>query len=324
VPSLTRSNQKPGLIPGFFLLLILCACEQPEDTTGSTASAGQPAKLTIPGNLEDTDIAEASGIVFSHRVPDLLWAHNDSGAKARLYAFDSRGKSRGRLKLKRADNKDWEDITAFSMGERAYLLVADIGDNDARRKHVTLYIVEEPDLEKDDRQEQRPEWQIDFRYPNGPHDAEAAAIDIDNERVLILTKRDLPPLLFEVPLTREQDDTVEARLLSSVTTLPQPSRRDAEFAPKTGDWHWQPTSMDIARDGSALVILTYSAVYYYSRLDDEDWTSALQRSPLAFDISNIRNAEAIAFSPDGRSIFVTVEKKRAPLIRIDLLGAMQQ
>ena len=292
--------------------------------TGSAANAGRPAKLTIPGNLEDPNLTEASGIVFSHREPDLLWAHNDSGAKARLYAFDARGMSRGRLKLKRADNKDWEDITAFSIDERAYLLVADIGDNDARRKDVTLYVVEEPDLAKDDRQELRPDWQIDFRYPNGPRDAEAAAVDIDNERVLILTKRDLPPLLFEVPLTPEHDGVVDARLLMSVATLPHPSRRDVGFAPQTGDWHWQPTAMDIARDGSAIAILTYRAVYYYSHLEGEDWASALQRSPLAFDLRNIRNAEAIAFSPDGRSLFVTVEKRRAPLIRIDLLGAMQQ
>lgn len=317
-----RSEPKPGLAPGFFFLVLLCACEPAQETTGNPADIGRPATLSIPGNLEDAAITEASGIVFSRRESDLLWAHNDSGAKARLYAFDAGGKSRGRLKLKRADNKDWEDITAFSMDERAYLLVADIGDNDARRKDVTLYVVAEPDLEKGDRQEQRPEWQIDFRYPNGPRDAEAAAVDIDNQRVLILTKRDLPPLLFEVPLTPPNDGIVDARLLASVATLPRPSRRDIEFAPQIGNWHWQPTAMDIARDGSALVVLTYRAVYYYSRIEGESWSSALERSPLAFDISNIRNAEAIAFSPDGRSLFVTVEKRHAPLIRIDLLGAM--
>ena len=248
----------------------------------------------------------------------------DSGAKARIYAIDVDGKTRGRIKLESADNKDWEDIAAFAKNGDPYLLVADIGDNDAKRKSVRLYVVAEPDLSDDVLVQQKAEQEIRFRYPDGPRDAEAIAVDVENERALILSKRDLPPKLYAVPLRADSDDAIDAELLGTVTTLPKPSRRDVEFAPKTKQWHWQPTAMDIADDGSAIVILTYSAVYFFTRENGEDWLSALQRPPLAFPIDNIRDAEAIAFAPGGESIFVTVEKKHAPIVRIDFVGETGQ
>lgn len=310
---------KPGPVPGFFLLAVLTGC----GPGGSPADASDaPPALSIPATLEDPDIDEASGIASSRREPGLYWIHEDSGAKARLYAVDAGGNSRGRLKLEDADNDDWEDIAAFDRDGIAYLLVADTGDNDADRGHVTLYLAEEPDLTADDKPEGRPHAVIDFRYPEGPRDAEAVAVEPGGNRALLLTKRDLPPRLYEVPLDGQAEGTLTASLLATLDTLPQPSRTDIRFAPQTGDWHWQPTAMDIAPDGRALAILTYGAVYYYAREDDEDWTATLARPPLALGIRNIRDAEAIAFSHDGRALVVTVERRNAPLVRIDLDAAL--
>ena len=98
-------------------------------------------------------------------------------------------------------NRDWEDLSSFRIGALAYLLVADTGDNDAKRKHVQLYVVPEPDLDLDDKVKVEPAWKVDFVYPGGPRDAEAVAVDTANQRVLVLTKRTLPPELYEVPLT---------------------------------------------------------------------------------------------------------------------------
>ena len=102
-------------------------------------------------------------------------------------------------------------------------------------------------------------------------------------------------------------------------SLPRPNRLDREFAPSSHNWHWQPTAMDIAPDESAIVILTYSAVYYYRHTPGEDWYETLSRPPLAYNLGNVRNAEAVGFGVDGRSIFITVEDRNAPLYRIDLL-----
>lgn len=312
---------EPGLAPGFFLLALLASCSGAETPdTAQPAASGLGVRLSMTGRIENGDIDEASGLACSTRRPDLLWVHNDSGAKARLYALDGTGRGLGRIRLEEADNDDWEDLASFRLNGAPYLLVADTGDNDANRDHARLYVVAEPDLDEDDKPELLAAWAIDVRYEDGARDVEAVAVDAENRRALLLSKRDMPPRLYEVPILPRAETTVTARFLLAVETLPQPSARDVEFAPQTKNWHWQPTAMDIAPDGSALAILTYSAVYYYTRTPGEDWAAALTRPPLRLGTDHIRDAEALAFCTGGRSIFVTVEQEHAPLVRIDIEG----
>ena len=141
-----------------------------------------------------------------------------------MYSIDLTGKSLGRIKLKKAKNVDWEDIASFTRDEKPYLLVADVGDNDSKRRYVHLYIVEEPDLAVDAKPELRPAWRIDVAYPDGPRDVESVAVDIENDQVLLLTKRTIPAELYAVPLQPAPNEIVVARLLGKIETLPRPSR----------------------------------------------------------------------------------------------------
>jgi len=194
-------------------------------------------------------------------------------------------------------------------------MVADIGDNDAQHKSRKLYFLKEPRAGKKDT---TVDWEVTFEYPNGPRDAEAAAIDIDNERVLILSKRDIPPSLYEVPLRTVDDGKVTAKWLGTMNGLPKPSRQDVEFAPKTKDWHWQPSSMDISADNAAAVVLTYRAVYYFLRRPGQSWFDALNTQPIRISLGNFRNAEAVAFADDNRTVMVTGENKNSLLLRVNL------
>lgn len=310
-------------MPGFFLPAaivvpaLLAACGDPAPAVDD--GKGRPARLTVPGTIEDGDIDEASGIAVSRRNPDLIWVHEDSGAKARLYAIDTGGSRRGRIKLEDADNDDWEDLAAFALDGKPYLLAADTGNNDADRDTLSLYVIAEPDLDDDDKPELEPVARIDFRYPDGRRDTEAVAVDAANRRALLVTKRDIPPRLYSVALDFDADEVIDAEFLGEITTLPMPGRADIAIAPKIDNYHWQPTAMDIAADGSAIALLTYGAVYYFPRAAGEDWTSALARRPLAFDIRRVRDAEALAFGADGRSLYITTEKKHAPIVMIEFL-----
>ena len=281
------------------------------------SSAEQPATLVFEaaGRLEDPKIREASGLARSQRQPGVLWTINDSGAQEILYAIDHSGADLGRTELKKSKNKDWEDLASFTLDGDPYLMVADIGDNDAKHKSRKLYFLKEPKAGKKDT---KVDWEVTFEYPNGPRDAESAAIDIENERVLILSKRDIPPSLYEVPLRTADDKKVTAKWLGTMNGLPKPSRQDVEFAPKTKDWHWQPSSMDISADNAAAVVLTYRAVYYFLRRPDQTWFEALNTRPIRISLGNFKNAEAVAFVDDKRTIMVTGENKNSLLLRVNL------
>ncbi len=289
------------------LLLALAGC----------SNAEQPATLAFEaaGRLEDPRIREASGIARSQREPGVLWVINDSGAKEFLYAIDATGTSLGRTELKKSSNKDWEDLASFELDGKPYLMVADIGDNLSRHKSRKLYFLKEPESGK---KSTTVDWEVSFRYPDGPRDAEAAAIDIASERVLILSKRDIPPALYEVPLRTDDDEKVTARWLGTISGLPQPSRQDVEFAPRTKDWHWQPSAMDISEDNRAAAVLTYRAVYYFLRRPGQDWYDAFNTKPIRIGLGNFINAEAVAFADDHRTVVVTGENRNALLLRVNL------
>ena len=327
------------LIPTLLaVLLLLAACSRP--TAGSLPESERP-RITMAGTLRDEALVEASGLARSNRVDGVLWAINDGGSAARLHAFDHGGGSRGRLDINKAENRDWEDLASFELDGKPYLLVADVGDNDARRDHLTLYVVEEPRLDGDDPGENDPSakdsrqgdlddnsgegqdyaWRVRFRYPDGPRDAESVAVDVAGETVLVLSKRDLPPILYSVPLRPDNGGVVTATRLGPITSLPEPRKSDVENAPITRSWHWQPTGLDIWPDGAAAAILTYRAVYVYERADGESWPAALNaESTYVVGLGNIPNAEAVAFGDTADTVFVTIENRRPPLIRIDTSG----
>ena len=304
-----------------FLAIVLGGCSEP---SADSVPNDRRAQLIVAGQLQSDELVEASGLARSHRDPALFWSVNDGGSKARLYAFDGSGFHRGRVKLDGIKNRDWEDLSSFAIDGTPYLLVADTGDNDGKRKKVSLHVVLEPDLADDDKVKTEPAWSIDFRYPDGPRDVEAVVADPANDRVVLLSKRDWPPVLYEVPLHPSSDGTSVAKRLGAIESLPPPTRQDREQAVFTKEWHWQPTAMDLSPDGRLAVVLTYRAVYLYHLDPERSLYESLSGQAYGFGLGNFRNAESVAFSADSNSIFVTLEGRHAPLLRIDINGALPE
>jgi hypothetical protein len=295
-------------------LALLASCQPASD------SATTESRLTVSGKLQNADIDEASGLAASRRNADVFWVINDDGP-AILYAIDSTGATRGMIRVTKADNRDWEDLASFTWQDTSYLLIADIGDNEAKRKEVTLYVIEEPALD-DGKVEIA--WQFDFRYPDGPRDAEAIAVDIANERILVMSKRDIPAVLYELPLRPIDDNGVIATRVGFMASLPQPHPKDVTNAPLLDNWFWQPSAMDIRADGSAAIVVTYDAVYYYPREANQDWMDAFGQPPYGLDLGKTKYVEAIAFSDNGDAAFITAEQPHAPLLRVDLSSAQDR
>lgn len=293
------------------LLLLFCV---PHAIYAEDAAPAGTA--VVIGALENKAIDEASGLARSNLRQDLFWVLNDSG-KPRLHAIDSSGATMGRANLRGAKNVDWEDMASFELEGKAYLLVADVGDNKNRREVVTLYVVEEPDLHEDTRPSLPIAWRIDFTYPDGARDVESVAVDSDQQRILLLSKRDIPAVLYELPLRPDSSDVRLAKRLGPIDSIPQPSEYETSIAAKKNNWYWQPTAMDISGDGKAAAILTYHAIHYFERNDDQDWAAALLSTPRSISIGKYPNAEALAFAADNWSIIVTTEKKNAPILHLD-------
>ena len=311
-----RNNKKTCLY--FLTLLTLSACEpQTSHETAKTASA--PVTMMRTGWLASDKLMEASGIKASYSRAGDFFVHNDEGEPV-LYAIDEHGTDLGSVSIVPAKNKDWEDITSVPVDGDRWVVVGDIGDNRAKRKSIKLYFAVEPKTGEHDRYSGRLdlEHSLHLTYPDGPRDCEAMAYDPIGKQILLLSKRDKPSRLYAVDLeTALRGENAELKFLGTIAKLRPPTSKDRfHFGGRT-DFISQPTGFDISDDGTRAVIITYRSLYRFQRNAGEDWLSALQRKPEEVVGPPAVQNEAISYSVDGKAIYITTEKKPAPVYRIE-------
>lgn len=272
----------------------------------------------IAALLRDARLGEISGMALSTRTPQRLWLHNDSGTRPELFALDTGGRLQARLVLSGGKPVDWEDMAAFELDGKSYLLLADTGDNGAVRKRSELVIVEEPDFDDGGGEKSltgTPAWRIGFRYADAPHDVEAVAVDATSETVLLLTKRTSPPQIWSLPLRPGNRIDLVAQPMGTLA-VPQEPALAVDFQRRLQPG--RPTGFTISRDGRSAAVLTYASVWLYRRSDGERWTQALGRTPQVFPFGLLAQAEAVAIDATGARVFVSGERWPTPLLRLDL------
>lgn len=265
----------------------------------------------LAGLVTSEQLGEISGLAASRAHADVLWVHNDSGNPARLYAISRRGPLLARFDVKGAKNVDWEDIAAFDLDGRHYLLLADTGDNGGRRRDMALYVFEEP--AKLESGTLRPAWTIRARWPDGPRDCEAVAVDAARGEILLLSKKRVPPELFALPLADPRGAIREARRIGRLAGVPQVGEHLRRSDPKLAALFSQVTAADIAPDRRTLAVLTYGSVLFYRRGEGESWADAVMHPPETHDIPLIPQAEALGWSAGGAGLYATGESRPAPL-----------
>jgi hypothetical protein len=285
-PRLLRAGFAPGrLLTPVVLALCLAAC-----------SGGEPGRIPAGAHaVQDPALAEMSGLVASHRQPGVLWSINDSGSFARLYRLGSEGQALGRVWVSGAWLHDTETLARWRRHDRDWLLIGDVGDNRARRDHVVVHAVPEPDTTAT---HARIAWSLRFRYPDGPRDAEGIAVDQLRGELLVLSKRDQPARLYRVPLAAGSGKPVTADYLGS---------------PRPGALEGAVTGLDLSDDGRELAVLTYTGLYLWRRGADEAWPQVLQRAPVALPRPTMHKAEAMALAATAGTVLVGSEKRPTPL-----------
>lgn len=267
-------------------------------------------KQTATARLEPAAAAETSGIAVSNRSADRLWLLNDSGCAAELLLITAGGADRGRLRITGVANRDWEDLTAFRLNGKPYLLISDTGDNEGRYPTCKLHAVPEPPLPSGEARldaATAPEWTIEFRYSDGPRDCESVAVDTAENRILLLSKRTDPPVIYQVPLRPAKGSEVVAKPIGTTSVKPP---RGFPIHP----YGSQPTGLAISPDGSMAAVATYLSVFVFPRAKGESWPEAFAKPATVLAPHTLPQAEAITFSTDGRSIIVASEGARTPLV----------
>lgn len=259
--------------------------------------------------LANPALNELSGLTRSLVTDEWLWGHNDSGDSARLFRVGLDGSDGGVVEVPGALAIDWEDIAPFRWQGEPALLIGDIGDNRAQRAAITLYAVRDPGATGD---AATLLWQLNLRYPDGPRDAEGLAVDPLNGDILILSKRERPPVIYRLAMPRAPPvpgSVLTAEKLGPVLHLPAPTAADLADDPKYGmlrDW---PTALDIAPDGLSAIVTTYKDAYRYWRAADEDWARALARPPQRIRLPQWRQTEAGGFTADGQRFCAGSEQR---------------
>lgn len=285
------------------LALASCAADAPEPV--GTAH--------VSGLMLDRELREISGLTVSRRHADTLWMHDDGGNPARLFAVGRDGARKATFRIEGVPKTDWEDISAFRLDGRDYLLLADTGDNGGLRRTLQLHVIEEPSRLVNARL--RPAWSIVFRWPDGARDCEAVTVDPASRRVLLVSKKRQPPELFALPLRPTGGDVATARRIARLR-MPIALARKADDA--RAPLESQVTAADVSPDGRSLAVITYRHLLIWPRGNNQDWADAVAREPVQRPLPWLPQAEALAWDGDGRHVFVSGEFIPAPLYRIRL------
>ena len=258
-----------------------------------------PLRTRVTGHVATGAGTELSGLALSRSYPRVLWAHNDSGDRARVLAITLRGRLLADVAVTGAENVDWEDMAIGPTpngGDALY--IGDIGDNDEERPAVVVYRVPEP-RPTGGAAATAPAERLALRYPDRPHNAEALLVDPSTGVPVIVTKA--PGGVARV--------YVAPRPATAATTT---MRRAGTVSLGAGE---EVTAGDVSANGRTIALRTYDRAFIWSRRSDESLAAALRRRPCASsaDLLIEGQGEALALTRGGRAFYTVPEGNQPPL-----------
>ncbi len=253
----------------------------------------RPQPAAVADRRLPSVVPESSGLALSPSHPGIIWTHNDSDNPAVVFALDRRGAVAAQVGVRGVPARDWEAIAAWRDARgRAFLAIADIGDNRAERTSVEIDVLAEPALRS---ASVTPVRRIQLRYPDGlAADAEALLVDPRSSRMYLVTKGLLRSRIFAVPEAAWPADTPDPVV-------------SAELQPLGA------VGLQLVTDGSALtsghvLLRTYGSLMLLAPLDtgvNPLATVALPMQP---------QGEGLAAS--GTAIYLSSEGERTDIVRM--------
>lgn len=274
-------------------LLFLSSCKLSVPNVAVAQFSSEPtANAVLPGQID-----EASGMADSRSQPGNVWIHQDSGSPAELILLGYDGKVKGKLSVPNVTNRDWEELaTGPGPKDGNYLYIGDIGDNNAQHAFSQIYRMPEPtNLQTPVTQVER----INFRYPDGPRDAEAMFVDPQTRDIYIITKRE--PNNVRLYRLAYPQNINEVSVAQAYGELPITFVTGAAISP----------------DGSEIVVRTYTSISYWKRNADQSIADVLQNGnsrQLPYRVEP--QGEAICFDKESKGYFTISEKANASSVSL--------
>lgn len=239
------------------------------------------------------DLNEASGIATTAQ-SDYIWMLNDGGNSSKLYGVSAKGNIKEEVKID-AKNHDWEDLTSDEEGN---LYIGDFGNNDSKRKNLSILKVKEKDLNNKGKIDIE---RISFSYPNQekfPPKKKNLYFDCEaffyfNNNFYLFTKSRVKDnygktTLYKVPATKGEH---VAKLIGTFDT-----------GNSIDSWV---TSADISDNGKTVVILTPNSTWVFNDFEGDNFFSGKSKQIL-FN-GSISQKESICFI-DNNTFYITDEK----------------
>ncbi len=268
------------------------------------------------GKLTDKRLTESSGLAYSHLMPGVLWTHNDSGDGPYVFAINLKGETIARCTVSGAVNKDWE---AISIGPGANgkpaLYIGDIGDNNFNRNDTAIYRIPEPKINTTKSEEELttvPAEKFPYRYPDGSHNCETLLVHPKTGEVFLITKMpDGVSRIYAFPMPLRANATVTLKKLGTVTF-------PSGFSGRLADAEHLVTDGAFSPDGRHVILRNYLTAYEWDIAPNQSLSDALKGRRRQRTIPFVVQGESITYRPDGKAVYITSEKKHAPLYEVPL------
>jgi hypothetical protein len=132
---------------------------------------------------------------------------------------------------------------------------------------------------------------IVFTLPGEIKDTETLMVDPNTRNLYVITKRENPVQLFEVPNPQSTSDTLEARkVLDIPLTLI--------------------VSGDISPDGKEILIKNYRRVFYWQNPNGLPLQEVMSAEPKIIPYEEEAQGEAIAWKKDGAGFYTLSEQSK--------------
>jgi len=261
----------------------------PESALG--ASPGLLACTVTDGRLAGlTGLASRGGMLLA--VSDL--------APAAVYELDADCRVTGERRV----SGPVVDLEGLAVTPDGSAWLADIGGRRGPREEIALVELS-PDAKSVTRYR--------LRYPDGPHDAQALALTVQRQVLVITTSSNGtsgvyaagPPVLAEGVMQLERVAEVDLSAVPGRSTVP-----GATLV----------TGAAVSPDGTRLALRTYSDVFEWDAPDTDLLLALREREPVLTRLppTGQGEGEAMTYRTDGRTLLVGAQGHPSPLYQVSL------